>query len=196
MYAYIRGKLTIKTPTYVVLENHGVGYHINISLNTYSQIESKEETALITYLHVKEDSLTLFGFSNAEERDLFLKLISVSGIGPSTAQIVLSSLTVSEVQSAIYQERPEAFKKVKGVGPKTAQRIILDLKDKVKVTAGQELLTSSNRGNRMYGEALSALVRLGFPRTRVEQVLSKIHKTGAEIKQVEDLVKIALQELS
>ena len=114
MYAYIRGKLTVKQPTFVVIETSGIGYHLNISLNTYSTLESKDEATLITYLHVKEDSLTLFGFSTIDEKELFTKLLSVSGIGPSTAQIILSSMNVQQVKSAIFQERPEAFKKVKG----------------------------------------------------------------------------------
>ncbi len=129
MISYIKGAITLKTPTYVVVETGGVGYHINISLQTYSKIEKLESVKLLTHLQVKEDSHTLFGFAEPGERDMFTKLISVQGIGTNTARLILSGLSTDEVKSAIVGENVTAFKKVKGVGPKTAKRLILDLKD-------------------------------------------------------------------
>ena len=196
MYAYMVGKLVVKRPTYIVLECNGIGYHLNISLETYSSVEDKETARLHTYLHVKEDSLTLFGFSQEVERELFKRLISVSGVGPSTAQIILSSMSVRDVHSAILNDNPTAFKKVKGVGPKTAQRLILDLRDKIAKSADEQLLIAASSGNTIYEEALSALVTLGFPRARVQQALSKIQKTQPGVDLVEDLIKLALNELS
>ena len=131
MITYLKGEITFKTPTYVVVEVAGVGYRVNISLFTYSEIDKLEKVKILTYLHIKEDSHTLYGFSQESERSLFKHLISVSGVGPSTAQICLSSLNPDEIRAAIVGEDVNAFKRVKGIGPKTAKRIILDLKDKI-----------------------------------------------------------------
>lgn len=197
MITYIKGNITHKSPTYVVVETAGVGYHINISLHTYARIEKLETVKMLTHLHIKEDSHTLFGFSEAAERNLFVHLISVSGIGPSTAQLMLSAMTPDEMRSAIIGEDVAALKRIKGVGPKTAKRIILDLKDKLLKDGGGEapaILPQAN--NAIREEALSALVALQFNRIHAQKALNKILKAQPEIAQVEALIKLALKELS
>lgn len=193
MYAYLQGRLTEKTPTYVHLDVNGVGYLVNISLNTYSRIESLDEVKLVTHLHVKEDSHTLFGFFDEEEKQLFILLLSVSGIGPNTARIILSSMTPLEVRTAIVTDNDAAFKKVKGVGPKTAKRVILDLQGKIKAgaaiaDANTSIPTLTNNAD----QAVDALVALGFQKAKVVKVLDKLSPTQS----VEDLIKSALQQLT
>lgn len=197
MITYIKGNITHKSPTYVVVETAGVGYHINISLHTYARIEKLETVKMLTHLHIKEDSHTLFGFSEAAERNLFVHLISVSGIGPSTAQLMLSAMTPDEMRSAIIGEDVAALKRIKGVGPKTAKRIILDLKDKLlKDGGGEALAILPQADNAIREEALSALVALQFNRIHAQKALNKILKAQPEIAQVEALIKLALKELS
>lgn len=196
MITYIKGEITFKTPTFIVVETGGLGYHINISLHTYTQIEKMERVKILTHLQIKEDSHTLYGFAEADERTLFVQLISVSGIGPSTAQVLLSSMNPDELKSAIISEDLVAFKRVKGVGPKTAKRIILDLKDKVMKESGDTGLTFSPQDNTVRDEALSALVTLGYNRIQVQKVLNKILKQQSGITSVEVLVRTALKQMS
>jgi len=196
MIAYIKGPITFKSPTYIIVEAGGVGYHINLSLHTYSKIEALSETKIHTYLHVKEDSHTLYGFAEEPERSMFVALISVSGIGPNTARILLSSMSPEEVRAAIIGENVMAFKKVKGVGPKTAKRIILDLKDKI-MKEGIDVSTSiAIIDNTSRDEALSALVALGFQRIKVQKVLNAVLKQSDQAYTVEELIKQALKQLS
>lgn len=196
MITYIKGEITFKTPTFIVVEAGGLGYHINISLHTYTQIEKMERVKILTHLQIKEDSHTLYGFAEADERTLFVQLIGVSGIGPSTAQVLLSSMNPDELKSAIISEDLVAFKRVKGVGPKTAKRIILDLKDKVMKESGDTGLTFSPQDNTIRDEALSALVTLGYNRIQVQKVLNKILKQQSGITSVEVLVRMALKQMS
>ena len=196
MIAYVKGAITHKNPTHIIVEAAGIGYHINVSLNTYAQIEALENIKILTYLHVKEDSHTLFGFADASERSLFIQLLSVSGIGPNTARILLSTMHPDEVRSAIVGEDVQAFKKVKGVGPKTAKRIILDLKDKILKDSGDVPLSVHPVDNTLRDEALSALVGLGFAKIPVQKVLNKILKEQVGIGSVEELIKLALRQLS
>lgn len=196
MITYIKGEITFKTPTFIIVEAAGLGYHINISLHTYSQIEKMERVKILTHLQIKEDSHTLYGFAEADERTLFVQLIGVSGIGPNTAQVLLSSMNPDELKSAIISEDLVAFKRVKGVGPKTAKRIILDLKDKVMKESGDTGLTFSPQDNTVRDEALSALVTLGYNRIQVQKVLNKLLKQQAGIDNVETLVRIALKQMS
>ena len=196
MISYVKGAITFKSPTYVVVETGGIGYHINISLNTYAQIEKLETVKLLTHLHVKEDSHTLFGFAEESERSLFVLLLSVSGIGPNTARILLSSMTAQEARTAIISEDVPAFKKVKGVGPKTAKRIILDLKDKILKDSGESPVPLSIHDNTIRDEALSALVALGFAKIQVQKVLNKILSEQKSIASVEELIKLSLKQLS
>lgn len=195
MYAYITGKITHKTPTDVFIEAHGVGYHLLISLNTYSEIENVQEAKLFTHLHVKEDAHTLFGFFTPEEKELFQLLISVKGVGPNTARIILSSMKPLEVQKAIVHEDVVTFNRVKGIGPKTAKQIILDLKDKVIKNVDGPLISSTPHHNTNKDEALSALIALGFPKNSVEKVLNKVISAGEETMTVEQLIKEVLKQL-
>ncbi len=196
MITYIKGEITFKNPTFIVVEAGGIGYHINISLNTYSQIEKLERVKILTHLHIKEDSHTLYGFAEAAERSLFRHLISVSGVGPSTAQIALSGLSPDELRAAIIGENEVTFKRVKGIGPKTAKRIILDLKDKVLKESGDTPLTLGGVDNTSREEALSALVALGFNKIQVQKTLNKILREEPNPESVEYLIKLALKQMS
>jgi len=193
MYAYLQGSFAVKTPTEVYLDIQGVGYQVHISLHTYGQIEDKEKGKLFTYLHVKEDALTMFGFATLEEKELFKLLISISGIGPNTARIILSSMTPLEVRTAIINDDDAAFKKVKGVGPKTAKRVTLELKDKVK--RGDAIPATQRAGLPLQAsdQALAALQALGFHRQKISKVLDSIPKDDSMT--TEDVIKLALQHL-
>ena len=196
MITYIKGNITHKSPTYIVVEAAGLGYHINISLNTYAQVEKLESVKILTHLHIKEDSHTLYGFADAAERNLFVHLISVSGIGPSTAQLMLSSMTPDEMRAAIISEDVNTLKRIKGIGPKTAKRAILDLKDKMLKDSGEELALARPQDNTIRDEALSALVALQFNRIQAQKALNKALKENSGIASVEALIKLALKELS
>lgn len=194
MYAYIDGKLTFKCPTYIVVEASGLGYHINISLNTYSLLQNAERCKIFTWLHVKEDAHTLYGFAEEGERRLFLHLISVSGIGPNTGRMMLSSITPSEIQQAIVQGDVPLIQKIKGIGAKTAQRLVLELQDKLKKEGTGSLILAPIH-NTAKDEALSALVMLGFAKNAAEKVLDNIIKNTIEKPAVEQLIKQALKNL-
>jgi Holliday junction DNA helicase RuvA len=193
MITHIQGKLTEKNPTDVVIDCNGVGYLLNISLHTYSQISDAENLRLYTHLQVKEDSHTLYGFSSLAEREIFRLLISVSGIGTSTARTMLSSLTPKQVREAIATENVSLIQSVKGIGLKTAQRVIIELKDKVlKVYDIDETAYIANNTNK--NEALSALEVLGFPKKQAEKVIDKLINNQPEAN-VETLIKEALKNL-
>lgn len=194
MYAYINGKLTFKCPAYVVVDAGGVGYHINISLNTYSLLQDKEHCKLYTWLHVKEDAHALYGFFEEAERHLFLHLISVSGIGPNTGRMILSSITPAEIQSAIVKGDVPLIQRIKGIGPKSAQRIILELQDKLK-KEGPDTLITIPQNNTAKDEALSALVMLGFAKNAAEKTLDQLIRSGSGTQTVEQLIKTALKSL-
>ncbi len=194
MYAYIDGKLSVKCPTYVVIEAGGVGYHINISLHTYSLLPKQERCKLYTWLHVKEDAHTLYGFIEEGERKLFLHLISVSGIGPNTGRMMLSSITPQEIQQAIVKGDVPLIQRIKGIGPKSAQRLILELQDKLK-KEGPDSLISIPQNYTIRDEALSALVMLGFPKINAEKALDQAISGSNESLSVEQLIKIALKSL-
>ncbi|MBQ0128758.1 MAG: Holliday junction branch migration protein RuvA [Bacteroidales bacterium] len=193
MYAFISGKVTEKTPAYVVIDNHGIGYFINITLNTFTAIGEKEEVRLYTHTQILEDAHNLFGFYSQKERDLFELLISVSGVGCNTARLILSSLTVSELSNAIANDDAKTIQSVKGIGTKTAQRIVIDLKDKLKkIDVQTEIFSVPN--NTIRAEALSALTILGFNKTAIEKALDKILKQNPDAS-VEALIKEALKIL-
>jgi len=193
MITHIEGKLVEKNPTDVVIDCNGVGYMLNISLHTFGQIPDKEHLRLYTYLQVKEDSHTLYGFSTKTEREIFKLLISVSGVGASTARTMLSSLNPEQVKDAIASADVAIIQSVKGIGAKTAQRIILDLKDKVlKVYGIDEVSLSQNNTNK--SEALSALEVLGFNKKQSEKVIEKILAQQPDAN-VETLIKDALKNL-
>ncbi len=194
MFAYIDGKLTFKCPTYVVVEAGGVGYHINISLNTYSALANTERCKIYTWLHVKEDAHTLYGFADEGERRLFLHLISVSGIGPTTCRMMLSSITPVEIQNAIIKADVALIQQIKGIGAKSAQRIILELQDKLK-KEGPDSLISMPLHNTTRDEALSALIMLGFGKQVAEKAVDNAIKNAGDVLTVEQMIKVALKNL-
>lgn len=193
MIGYLNGNLAIKDPTYVIVDVNGVGYEVKISLNTYSKIKDNDACLLHTYLHVKEDSQTLYGFSDPEEKGIFQHLISISGVGPNTALMINSSLNVDEVRSAIINEEVTTIQKVKGIGSKTAQRIILELKDKIRkegFESGSPISSSSS----IKSEALSALTTLGISKNVAEKSIDQmLKKYGSDIS-LEELIKYVLMQ--
>lgn len=193
MYEYINGKLSEINPAYVVIETGGVGYYINISLNTYSKISGFSEGKIFIHQVVREDAQILFGFFDKAERTVFRQLISVSGVGPNTARMMLSSLTAEEIRLAILHNDVMLLKSIKGIGAKSAQRIILDLKDKiVKLEDSEEIFISES--NRIKDEALSALEILGFSKNSVEKIISKLFIENSNLT-VEELIKLVLKQL-
>ena len=193
MYAFISGKVAEKSPTYVVIDNNGIGYYINITLNTFTAIGEKSEVRLYVHEQILDDAHNLFGFATTNERDLFELLISVSGVGCNTARLLLSSLTVSELSNAIANDDAKAIQAAKGIGAKTAQRIVIDLKDKLKKADLQtEIFATQNNTNK--AEALSALTILGFSKAAVEKALDKLLKAMPDAS-VETLIKEALKVL-
>jgi holliday junction DNA helicase RuvA len=202
MIYYLKGLLAFKSPTFVVVDVGGVGYQVHISLHTYAKIEKLESLRLLTYPVIKEDSHTLFGFAEEEERFLFTQLLTVSGIGSNTARLICSSLAPEEIRRAIIGEDELAFRNVKGIGTKTAKQIILDLKNKIIKDSGEsEGMVLENTGtmdtSSIKQEALAALQALGFPRQRVSILLNKIwSEKGKHPITVEGLIKETLKQLS
>jgi len=195
MIAYVQGKITHKDPTYVLIDVGGIGYHLNISLNTYSEIKTLDEVKLFAHFHVKEDAQTLFGFFEASEKKRFQQLISISGVGPSTGLMILSSLSAQEIHGAIINGDVKTISSVKGIGLKTAQRIILELKDKMtkeELETGAPLLSLSRKSS-VKEEALSALTTLGIAKGVAEKTLDKIVKGGGDDLGLEEMIKLALK---
>lgn len=193
MIEYIKGELVDLTPTCAIVETNGIGYSINISLVTYSELSGHKQCKLYVYEAIREDAHVLYGFTTQSERTLFLQLISVSGVGANTARMIMSSLSASELQEAIATENSALLKNVKGIGLKTAQRIIIDLRDKVnKSTIGTS--TSSVLGKSVTSEAVSALVMLGFQQSASQKVVEKLAKDEPAVS-LEQLIKKALQML-
>jgi len=193
MITQIRGRLVEKNPTDVVVDCNGVGYLLHISLNTFSSLPDDEAVVLYTHLSIREDAHTLFGFISKTEREVFKLLISVSGVGPSIARTMLSSMTSEEIQNAIATENVALIQSVKGIGVKTAQRVIVDLKDKILKTFDIDEV-SINTSNTNKDEALSALEVLGFQRKQSEKIISAIIRENADAS-VEKLIKLALKSL-
>ena len=195
MIAFLKGKLIHKDPTYVVIDVNGVGYHVHISLQTYSEIKDQETILLFTHLNIREDAHILFGFSKETERKMFQMLISVNGVGPSTAIVMLSYMSVDELKSAIVHDDVNALQKIKGIGGKTAQRVIIELKDKLKKDSYEEIIPSATgvRHNTVRNEALSALITLGISRNVAEKSVDAVLKKSGNTVTLEDLVKQALK---
>ena len=193
MITHLKGKLTEKNPTHIVVECGGVGYFINISLHTFSKLLDSEQISIFTHLQVKEDSHTLYGFAEKSEREIFRLLLSVSGIGSSTARTMLSSLSPAQIRDAIASGDAATIQSIKGIGTKTAQRVILDLRDKIlKVYDIDEVSASSNNTNKE--EALSALEVLGFARRSAEKVVDKVLRQDTSLS-VENIIKLSLKNL-
>lgn len=194
MITHIRGRLIEKNPTDVVIESNGIGYFLNISLNTFSKIKENENLFLYTYFSVKEDAQTLFGFFDKLEREIFKLLISVSGVGPSIARTMLSSMNCEQIQHAIASGDIPTIQSVKGIGSKTAQRVIIDLKDKIIKTYAidQESITTLN--NTIKQEALSALEVLGYSKRQVEKMVKKIIQEDPSYT-LEEIIKQSLKNL-
>jgi holliday junction DNA helicase RuvA len=199
MYEFIEGKLVELTPAYAVIQTGGLGYFVNISINTYSQVFEAKKTndheSLKLFLHfvVREDAHLFFGFFTVKEREIFRQLITVSGIGANTARMMLSSLNPLEIQKAIAEGNVNVLKGVKGIGLKTAQRVIVDLKDKIGLeSSSDEKFLFAN--NRIKEEALSALVTLGFAKSTVDKILDKLHASKPDMT-VEELIKQTLKNV-
>lgn len=193
MYDYLRGEIAEIAPTYAVIDCGGVGYYVNISLNTYTAIQNLREAKLFVYEAIREDAYTLFGFRDKQEREMFELLISVSGVGPNTARMILSSLTVDDLMSVIASGNSGMLKSVKGIGAKTAQRIIVDLKDKVTGVGGAAAVAERGSGE-AYDEAVAALIMLGFTRAAVQKTVGKLLREQPTLK-VEEIIKMALKLL-
>lgn len=195
MISFLKGRLVQKDPTHVVVEVQGVGYHLNISLQTFSEIKDQENTFLHTHLAIREDAHVLYGFSSPEEKKLFQQLISVNGVGPSTAIVMLSYLSSDELRAAIIQEDTATLQRIKGIGGKTAQRVIIELKDKLRkdVSEEQSSLLSGSKHNTLRTEALSALITLGITKSAAEKSVDAVLKKSVNTVTLEDLVKQALK---
>lgn len=194
MIDYIKGDIVELTPASVTVETNGIGYFINISLNTYTALSGQKNTKIFIYEIIREDAHFLFGFYDKYERELFVLLISVSGIGANTARMILSSLNAKELVTVIATGDVNTLKAVKGIGVKTAQRVIIDLKDKIKtdgVDVNEILVAAANSSGE---EAVAALVMLGFPQQASQKTVSKILKESPESK-VEEIIKMALKML-
>lgn len=193
MYEFIKGKIEQLTPACAIVEANGIGYYINITLNSYALLQGKEYAHLFLHQAIREDAHVLYGFANASEREMFRLLISVSGVGPNTARMMLSSMPAPEVKKAICEENVNTLKSIKGIGIKTAQRIIVDLKDKLTIDIKDEEFVSSVN-NTLKNEALAALEVLGFAKKHSDKAVDKIIAANPAIK-VEELIKQALKVL-
>lgn len=192
MINYIKGEIAELTPASVTIETNGIGYLLHISLNSYAALEGQKKALIYVHEAIREDAFQLFGFVDKLERELFLQLISVSGIGASTARMILSAMTPSELGNVISSGNTDLLKTVKGIGLKTAQRIIVDLKDKIKIIPGQE--TDATFNNESANEAIAALVMLGFAQTPSQKVVAKILKDKPD-STIEQIIKLALKLL-
>ena len=195
MIAFLKGRLVQRDPTFVVVDVQGVGYQLQISLQTFSEIKEQENVMLYTHLNIREDAHVLFGFSSLTEKKLFQQLISVNGVGPSTAIIMLSYLNSNELKTAIVREDAASLQAIKGIGGKTAQRVIIELKDKLKKESWEESQPAISLGphNTMRNEALSALLTLGLPKAAAEKSVDTVLKKSGNTITLEDLVKQALK---
>jgi Holliday junction DNA helicase RuvA len=194
MIAFIAGELVLKTPAFVHINVNGVGYELQISLNTYSRIRHLDKAVLQTYYHVREDAHVLYGFFDQAEKEMFIQLISVSGVGASTARMMLSAMRPEEIAQAIFQGNARLLESIKGIGKKSAERIILELRDKVSKSLPQTNI-SPLINNTLEHDALNALITLGIAKSAAEQALKKVLSGDAELSSVEDIIKKALKIL-
>ena len=192
MFAYLKGSFALKTPTVVHIDVHGVGYEVQVSLNTYSRIQNLEEGTLLTHLLVREDAHILYGFFDKAEKEVFLHLLSVSGVGASTARMMLSSLQAEEVVKAILNGNVVLLESVKGIGKKTAQRIVLELRDKLAKSPVEVNISPLNH-NSLDLDALTAMTALGIARNAAESAIKKARQMNTEFAEVQELIKVALK---
>ncbi len=195
MIAFVRGKFSRKTPSQVIVDVNGVGYELQISLHTYSHISNKDEGQLVTYLHITENAQTLFGFFAQDEKELFLQLISVSGVGASTARMMLSGLNPAEIIKAIVQGNTKLLESVKGIGRKTAERLVLELREKLGKISLENAAAGSNNYRSVEQDAVNALVGLGIGKPMAESAVKKVSDSAKEILSLEDIIKQALKNL-
>ncbi|ANI90178.1 Holliday junction DNA helicase RuvA [Arachidicoccus ginsenosidimutans] len=195
MIAFLKGDFVNKTPANVIVNVQGVGYDVNISLNTYSAISELQNGLLYTHLHITENAQTLYGFADMNEKQLFLQLISVSGVGASTARMMLSGMKPDEIIKAIVQSNTPQLEKIKGIGRKTAERLIVELKDKLAKLHDANIVESLPASSRIESDALDALMALGIGRTMAENVIKKTLKSTPDIDGLENLIKLSLKNL-
>lgn len=195
MYAYLKGKFTVKNPAQVYIDVNGVGYEVNISLNTFSHIQQLEEGQLFTHLQVKEDSHTLYGFFDKAEKEIFINLIGVSGIGASTARMVLSSLKPDELTKAIAQGNVKLLESIKGIGKKTAERLVLELKEKISKISTDISTSPTIQVNGLQQDIVNALSSLGISKNMAENAVQKIMAAEPNNTNLEDLIKKALKSI-
>ncbi|HLA53191.1 MAG TPA: Holliday junction branch migration protein RuvA [Flavitalea sp.] len=194
MIAFLRGSFVRKTPALVLVDVNGVGYEVHISLNTYSSIAGLDQGILHTYLQIREDAHLLYGFFEESEKEMFIQLIGVSGVGSSTARMMLSAMKPDEIARAIIQGNARQLESIKGIGKKSAERIILELRDKVGKTVS-DLNIGELTGNRLDEDALNALISLGIARPTAEQAISRVRKSDPTLYKIEDLIKQALKNI-
>jgi holliday junction DNA helicase RuvA len=192
--AFVRGKFIVKNPAQVIVDVNGVGYECQVSLNTYSAINSQDSGQLFTYVHITENNQTLYGFFDVSERELFTQLISVSGVGAATARMMLSGMKPDEIIKAIVQSNARLLESIKGIGRKTAERLCLELKEKLSKNLNDSILTSSVT-NKVENDALNALVSLGIPKLNAEKALKNVIDTNTGTIPLEDLIKKALKNI-
>ena len=193
MFAYLKGTFTLKTPTVIHVDVHGAGYEVQVSLNTYSKIQNLQEGTLYTHLLIREDAHILFGFYDKAEKEVFLQLLSVSGVGASTARMMLSSLQPDEVVRAILSGNESLLESIKGIGKKTAQRLILELRDKISKSTTADGNISTLTHNTLEQDALTAMTALGIARNAAETAIRKARQTNTEFGEVQELIKAALK---
>ena len=194
MIAFVKGIFAVKTPARIVVDVNGVGYDLNISLNTYSAISNKESGQLYTYLHITENSHTLYGFAELIEKELFMQLISVSGVGASTARMMLSGMRPDEITKAIVQGNTKQLESIKGIGKKSAERLIVELRDKLSKQATESPLPGFNLQQNDV-DAVNALISLGIGRSMAEQAVKKVVQAQPDNHSLEDIIKQALKNL-
>jgi Holliday junction DNA helicase RuvA len=195
MFAYLKGIISYRAPAFVTLEVNGVGYHLNIPLSTYSALEGQERSTLYTHFHVTDDAHTLYGFATQTERNLFVQLISVTGVGPTSALLLLSSMSVDEIRSAILGEQAHVLQRAKGIGPKASKQIILDLKNKLAKEAPDGPVLLPMADNNARDEAINALMSLGINRIGAQKALNQVLQQQPGLSTVEEMIKAALKAM-
>lgn len=194
MIAFLQGNFVRKTPAMVQVEVNGIGYELHISLNTYTSIANRDSGKLHTYFHVREDAHLLYGFFEEAEKEMFMHLISVSGVGAGTARVMLSSLKPTEIAKAISMGNSKLLESIKGIGKKSAERIVLELRDKMG-KFGSETNNEPLISNSLEHDALNALIALGIARNTGEQAVAKVRKNNPELQKIEDIIKLALKNI-